>query len=100
MSINKTLNRNSDEISEAIKRYVISMGVTALFVEIKPDRAGDEIYESILENEWSYEADVTEMTSYISVNWDREKINKLGLGDIIPVRTKGGEANFYSKIAT
>ena len=96
--MNKLLNKSNNEILEAIQSYVIGMDVTALFVEIRPDRAGEEIYESILENEWSYEADVAEMTYYVSVNWSREKINKLGLGDIIPVRTKLGEANHISQI--
>lgn len=96
--INKQINNSNDEIIEVIKRYVISMDVTSLYVEIRPDRAGEEIYESILENDWTYEADIAEMTYYISVNWSREKINKLGLGDIIPVRTKLGQSNHNSKI--
>ena len=88
MRINNDILSKCKDMNDFAERYIASVDVKALYVEIKPDRAAEEIYESIVEGDWLFDVDNSEMTKYISVNWSREKIMKHGLEEYIPFRTK------------
>ena len=88
MRVNSEILSKCKDLNDFAERYICSVDVKALYVEIKPDRAGEEIYESILEGNWIFDVDNQEMCKYIAVNWTREKIISQGLGEYIPFRTK------------
>ena len=83
------ISRTSKEVKE---KFAASMDVSALFVEIKPDKAAEEVYQSIVESPWTYECSASEMGKYISVNWSRDQIKEKGLDELIPFRTRKKES--------
>ena len=92
------LNEVSRESKNITERFIASMDVSALFVEIKPDRAGEEVYQSIIESPWEYACNAIEMGRYISVNWSREKITEKGLDELIPFRTRTNRSVSYTHL--
>lgn len=97
---NREVLESNDSLKKYLEKYLVSVSadVTALYVEIRPDRAGEEIYEGICEGDWTFEADPTEMGIYIATNWLREKIVKHSLSKVIPFRTRNNKINPNSRL--
>ena len=69
LRMNNEILSKCKDLNDFAERYIASVDVKALYVEIKPDRAGEEIYESIVEGDWSFDVNTDELSKYIAVNW-------------------------------
>ena len=78
--------RNENETTNNEKIVFLSMDVTGLYIEVKPEKVGEEVREAVVNSDWNIEVDIEEATKYIAVNLTRSSISKFNLLDVIPAR--------------
>ena len=65
------------------KRVVGSMDVTALYVQVQPRRAAEEIMSEIIESDYTISHNIEECVKFVAVNLNRSEICREELHDVI-----------------
>ena len=68
------------------KQTVLSNDVSGLYVEVKPERAGEEVMKTIIASSKDIETDDEELAKFIACTTKPGEIEKLGLKDVIHTR--------------
>ena len=62
--------------TNTITRVVGSSDVSGLYVEVDTVRAGEEVMEVVVTNDWDHSVNVEEMIKFVAVNMSRKDIAK------------------------
>ena len=68
------------------KQTVLSNDVTGLYVEVEPERAGEEVMAAIVNSKYNIETNTGELAKFIACCGDKREIQKLGLSDVVHTR--------------